>query len=493
MAARMTEDGLVTRRGRLIGWDELLGVHFTLKGAEVLTTSGSVAVDRDTGLAVEQRIAPWEAERAAWAEAQTEQTRAGWLGLRPDARITAVPDRSSMVANIGCFTAPAVLLAVVLAGLGWNLGLALLLLAWALGMLRMLSSLRTNQRPWTVDITGLTIGSRHLSWSELRDWSDLAAPANQKAATSISLASLWGDRWLTATAGEQHVLRQALRRWHAESRQAVPQPEGSGQQFSSVSGWTRWVVTGEGLWQVTRWRAHLTPWSEIVAVRQQGPLPELLLTSGRRRPLWMVVGGKRLAELIDQRLAGGEPLVDEQGQLRAAAIERWLGVEPGGSLQCRLSVWRGSVLGIVAIVLLAMMLAGYTPGIGILAGQLPALVLALWAVATSVSSVQADAQGLSVRRRGRREYYAWSEIVSTDTRGHSHLIHTARGMIRLAASARGAGLVMGVIERILDARAAGAALPDRAPLPDTALTRLTGTEPASDDRALSISERPEDD
>ncbi|MBI5833576.1 MAG: hypothetical protein HZB16_14850 [Armatimonadetes bacterium] len=482
MRARLTDDGLEASGGRVIGWEQMLCVHFTRGGAEVLTTSGSVRVDLETGLAVELRIAPWEVQRAAWARAQSVETRAGWLGLLPDARITVAPNRASTAVTLGCAAPMALAFGILLAGTGWNLLLLLYALGCAVSLVRMAIAARQEQVAWTLDVDGVTVGQQRIGWAEMRDCGELPAPLATGPSSALSLTSVLGDRWLSTTAGEQHLLRAALRRWHTEGRQAVPQPDGAAQQFAVLPGWSRLVVDDAGLWWVSRWRARLVPWRRIKAVRQQGALPELLLASGRRCSLAWVVGAKRLAAMIDQRLAGGEPMVDAQ-------IERWLGVTPGGALVCRLSPWHGVGLVALPLLLLAIPWSGFTSGVGLIAGLAPSLALALLAVLSSARSVRADAQGLSVRRRGRREYYAWSEIERVTSTDRTHVISTTRGPVKLASSARGAGLVVGIIQRILDARSGGAALPDRAPMPETALSRLTDTEPPTDDRALSISER----
>ncbi|MBI5833575.1 MAG: hypothetical protein HZB16_14845 [Armatimonadetes bacterium] len=491
MRAAVSDQGFVTSRGRVIAWDQVFYVRYGWRGAVVYTAAGSFRVDRATAEQTEQRIAPWEAERAAWVEGMSPEQRAEWLGLAPGETVTLKANRTGLVVLAALGVAMFLAMAVAAAATRGSSVFVFMLAMVAALFVAIGVNMRWSVSDWVVGEEGFVVRGKLTRWSELRDYHCFLSTM-APTATSMALLSTQGDRTIINQSPEAQQVHRALLRWEAERSLAVPAPPGAGRFYPSSLGRRGIYVNDDGLWDIKRGRAELAPWSTVKGVRWLGHAAEIVLSGGRRITLARIMGGNRLAEAIDQRLAAGESVVDTDGQLRSDVIERWLGVPPGGAIQCRLSQWVALGLPILLLIMLMGLLAGFRHGGGGVAGQIPQFIIMLAFAVGSARSVQADAQGLSIRRKGKREYYAWSEIESIKPGSYGNIINTTRGPVKLSSMAKNQGLIIGIITRILSARAGGAALPDRAPLPETALSRMTGHESVPQDRGLSLSARDEE-
>lgn len=97
MTCSLTGDGLRLADGRTVPWAKVYHVEWTATGAVVATAAGMLAVDRATGAALEQRLAPWEPLRDAWVESLTDAQRAELAGLPPDRPLGSRTQRADCV------------------------------------------------------------------------------------------------------------------------------------------------------------------------------------------------------------------------------------------------------------------------------------------------------------------------------------------------------------------------------------------------------------
>lgn len=189
--------------------------------------------------------------------------------------------------------------------------------------------------------------------------------------------------------------------------------------------------------------------------------------------------------------------MDETEQLEPETIEEWLGVEPGGALTCGISRANVSavLIGALALVLLTVVCLTRWPDSAAPLGALAVGLVGSWAVGAlltleclciSARRIRADARGLSVRQRGRHDHFAWSEITAVRARERGWIISTERGDVMYAGITGDHLTVIDTIRRVLAARDAGLTLPSDGPVPDVALSRMTGDEGAEVDRGLSV-------
>jgi hypothetical protein len=181
----------------------------------------------------------------------------------------------------------------------------------------------------------------------------------------------------------------------------------------------------------------------------------------------------------------GVGLADDHS-LPPAMIEAWLDVAPDTGWY-----WRDDRLGCMptvvagSVALGAWMMEwrpGYWLAVAALVGQ---VINELW-VGRMGHEVSADGLGLTQRRRGRRTACAWADVTAIRAHRNGWTITYNGGTMDLGADQRAWQLAT-VIDRILNARAAGHGLPAEAPLTDTALSRAGGATEA-DDRSLSVAE-----
>lgn len=493
MNATLTAEGLARTDGRQVAWSDLYHVEWTATGGLVATADGVLTVDRPTAAALEQRLTPWEAERDAWVDGLDDAERAAWVGLGPDEQLVArqKPGMAWLAGIMWLFAA----LFVPFLFLGEAFGVVMFLLCGSLfGALGWLVWRQHVGADLTLSAQGLTLGRmrpRRLRWSALRAAAEQRVAVQGRATNShLVLFTRGGRETVKDQYRDGERLRAGLRQALVARVEAVPRATEAGRFAPSFR------YPGQGLWLdddglvvVEHETSRRIAWSAMRPLQWLASGPEL---SWGQRPLKLreYASGEDLAHLIDARLGGDAPLVDAAGDLRDEAIERWLGVAPGGALRCGLQPWKlwGCGLGLcgaLALVVLLTIAGGHGSG-----GSIQGLVyaaLAFGAMVRSARSVDADARGLSVRRRGRREYYAWSEIESVTEDQYEWRIVTGRGTVRLARAATGANQVIGIVRRLLAMRETGAQLPSDLPTPENAISRMGAPVAEGVERGLSVS------
>jgi hypothetical protein len=486
MTGRASDDGLTLANGRRVAWDDVYHIEWTAKAALVACVAGVVRVSRADGEAIERRTAPWEAQRDAWAAGASEEQRRHWAAL-PEGDMAVSKQRwgptvgaASMLLFAGLLGALGLVVPFIRPVLLMEAGLFALFGVWLW---------RFSVGPDIArDTAGLTFGRRRphrLLWSELRDCGEILANLKDtKDPSHLMLLTRRGRRSIPRGYRDGQALRDGLRAALAERAEALP---ATGAGWFAPSLWR----PGQGLWLdddglvlVQRRRSQRFTWAEL-----RPPVWHAwgakLRAGNRTLKLVKYANGQRLAEAIDQRLAADTELLDADGELRREVIERWLGVPPGGALRCGLQRWKVWGCGlIVAGMIGTIALTHFASGL------LSNVFIYGWLFVTmlrSARSIQADAQGLSVRRGRRREYYAWSDILAVEQKGFDWRITTRQGVLRLATPASGQDKVIGIIKRLLAMRERGLVLPGDAPLPETALSRLGAARPESLERGLSVS------
>ena len=481
MSARLTEDGLVTGDGHRLPWDQILALDYTRRGAWLATTRGLIWVKRAVAAEVERRIEPWRADLP---------DPGCPLPLAPDERITLRTDTRSRATAV-----MALVPTIIGAGLCYSANLPVFgLVMLCFGLAATLLSLRECS-DWQLDAEGISAGPwprRRVAWRDVlayRESFGIAGPAERL----LVLQTRSGPLRLRPNEASGAAI-DAFRRWHEARRAARPEAVRYCDYFASTQARRGLAIGPDGLWSVWRHGARHAAWSEVQSVAWEGQSSHIAIAGGRGVGLREYLAAAELATLVDQRLGGAHLQPARDTTISAEVIERWLGVEPGGAVSARGLTWSqaGQVL-LAAIMLVTLWFAVST---GRAAGLWYALFLlpqALGILALSLSvagSVRADAQGLTVRRWRRRRLVPWSAVMGVRYTGFSVSIDTQAGEVLLGSSAA-AKAIAGAAERVLEARSLGIAAPSTGPLPDTALSRLTGSEP-TEDRALSLAERNED-
>lgn len=493
MQGQVTDDGVRLSSGRQLSWDQVYYVDWTAKEARLATAAGVVSVSRADGDRAERRLAPWEAERDAWVREAGEQRRLEWAG---------VTSGKSATARQGCATPAVVLLLWVLVGvllfsaimIGDAAGaLVMGTFAVALGTIPLLMGRALLGPTVTRDADGLRLGglrARRIRWADLRHSDEVRQPTNDDwSATRLVIQTRQGRIELPPDYKDGEALRAGLRQALADRAKAVP----TGRRRGLFAPSRR--RPGQGLWldrdglaQVRAKRVTRNGWSRL-GEPVWGATGARLSVAGRPMKLTAYLRADRLAHAIDKRRAGDEPLVDATGQLRAEAIERWLGVKPGGALRCRLSPWMlwgcgAATLAVAAFLIWCIATDQRVRNVGQVLGMMIAIFLSMLG---SARAVEADARGLSVRRGRKREYHAWSDIASLGETRHDWVIATTAGEVALSRVARGADRVIGIVKRILAMRDRGAALPSQAPMPEVALSLARDRGERDAARGLSVS------
>ncbi len=249
-------------------------------------------------------------------------------------------------------------------------------------------------------------------------------------------------------------------------------------------------VQPEGLVEGFRRGRTVTPWTEVYGVERHDSYAVIRLAGRAVRIDDRFGDWRRLADLVE----GYSPAV--RGDLRGREvapeqIAEWLGIPVDGVLFCRLKMGRGCGWALLALGLL-MLIGCFAGGSSGAVGGLTQVVVIGLAVLFSADQIRADVHGLTCREKGRPQRYAWSEIERVDRSGSNGLVvHTTRGKFTIASAVGNFAALARCLDHVTGARGAGAVLPSEAPMPEGALSRLTGdVEPA--DRAISIV-RPGDD
>ena len=494
MRGQVDDNGVVLAGGRRLGWDHVYYVDWTASDARLATAAGVVTVSRADGDRAEQAVAPWEAERDAWAREASEARRRDWAGLTSTSSLTSRQGWGyTFLVGFLWLIPPGLLLGALASGDGVLMAIALIL-GLMLGPLAVYLQHRTIGPNITRDAAGLRFGglrSLRLKWAELRASGEVPMPTNDNMdATHLVLLTRRGRLVVRDGYKDGEAMRLGLRRALAERDAAVPATARGGLFAASLGrpGQGLWL-DDSGLTMVGARGVRRVSWARLKSP-VWGIYGPVLDAGGRKLRLLRYQGGEALAQAVDHHLADEEPIVDERGELRAEAIERWLGVKPGGALSCRLSpalVWGcGLFLLMIAVGFVLVLANGDGPHGNFY--QLGIIIAMFFSMLGSARAVDADAKGLSIRRGKRRDYYAWSEIVALKANRNDWTIITERGNVKLSRVARGQDRVVGIIRRILSLRDQGAQLPDAAPTPEVALSlaRDRGDQQAAE-RGLSVS------
>jgi hypothetical protein len=493
MRGRLTDDGLVVADGRQLGWDEIYHVAWTADAALAATAAGVVKVSREAGDVIERRIAPWEAERDAWAEAAGEEQRRRWAALPAGDQAVSEQRLGPTLNALSFWIASAFCLGLGLLidePLVWYALLPMSVMCAALGAFFW----RVLVGPdITRDTQGLIFGwrrPRRVAWSELRACVDSSIKRKGRGdITWLTLLTRRGPFFVKNGYRDGEALRAGLNAAAAERAAAVP-AGGRGWFAPSLRrpGQGLWL-DDEGLVVVAHHGSRRWPWASLRPPTWV-PFGSTLAVGDRTLKLGWYAESQRLAEAIDQRLGGDEELLDDAGELKREVIERWLGVPPGGAMRCGMSRWRSGGCGLVlAALLLASAALAYSRSFSFIQMIQPIIMLLtmLVAMVRSPRSVLADAQGLSVKRGRRRESYAWADILAAELGKQGWCITTRQGQLDLAWQAKGQAKVIGIIKRLLAMRERGAVLPGDAPLPETAISRMAVPLAESVERGLTVS------
>ncbi|MBI5833577.1 MAG: hypothetical protein HZB16_14855, partial [Armatimonadetes bacterium] len=383
--------------------------------------------------------------------------------LAPGESVVVETDRASELSSLGLATLPT----LAVSGLveGWRgvvFVLGLMALGWALYWL-----LVRTDTDWVLDEDAVRAKGwrgKRVGWSDVLGYGDdlERSPMTQR---KMVLLTRRGRLVTKPPMGQSHAVRRSFERWQAE-RLARAGGVARHHYFPSMRRAGGLAVGDEGLWLVRRWGSRRIGWDQVQGVRWYRQAAGLALAGGRGVSLLDYLGAQDLAVLVDARLGGPRPTTVDGKLVSAQAIERWLGVPPGGAVVCRP---KASALALVAGVFVLTALAVVTGLQGKGWGML--------------------AQGLTVGRRGRRRRVPWSDVEARLPGVGSQVIDTAQGPIRLPFWLTHRDALAGIVDRLIEARSGGLKLPGAAPIPDAALSRLTGVERSTDDRALSISER----
>ncbi len=487
MRVRVGGDGLIVRRWRritVVPWAEVFFIDWRRRRCWVVTAQGAFSVDRATAEAIERQIAPWEAERDAWVESLPAEHRAGWLGLRPGEQwvgrsSAADRRRQSPWLGVSAFALLASLpYLTLLPAVVWGP----LVATAALGLAHALLGTRAR-----ADASGV----RSAPWAHFQ-WSDIRSLTADRADLQGEMLTVWTrrGRWSWPVAHEGLAdLRQAVERCCAERLAAVPAPERAGRAAAPTGLARTWLwLDEERLWLLTpgravSWPLGRMPYFEWRPHRARLAIPPVAF--------WQLHGGNALADELARRLGRDQPQPAEAAALPPEVIEEWLGVPPGGSLVCRVDPRRHPwVLVGAALYILCQVMEAISIGWLFAISQMSVLLAVCgpaYLLLRGAREVQADGRGLSVRFRGRRECYAWSEVTGIAPGRHGSAITTTRGTVSLSTHALEYDRLVSVVQHVLAARHAGRALPDDQPVPESALSRLTGDEGASAERGLSVS------
>jgi hypothetical protein len=239
----------------------------------------------------------------------------------------------------------------------------------------------------------------------------------------------------------------------------------------------------EGLTEVLRGGERTTPWRLVQSVVWQH---DHAIVNLNGRQLRVGVHFADWQELVHDIEAwaphAAQPRGD--GQVDAESIAEWLGIPVDGELVCRMGLSRGWLWAAAVACLGLLILIGIAAegNIGAFV-QVPIMVFIMLACA---ESVRADVHGVSLRVKGKPQRYAWSEIESCVSDGYRWTCKTARGSFSISTSIRNAKPLIKALQQVVAARNAGFELPDEVPMPEGALSRLSGgSAPEAVERGLS--------
>jgi hypothetical protein len=226
------------------------------------------------------------------------------------------------------------------------------------------------------------------------------------------------------------------------------------------------------------------PWTEITSIGADGCWLDIRCHDRRFQVgYWSAPAALE----VSRKLRGYWHTIAPLGQASPEQIAEWLGIEPDGALRCDVLPW-----------LWLVFFGGLAFSIAIFVWDFPSFAFSLvgWVMQFTVYSglallgltrVRADVDGLTVRRFGRRRYYAWSEIDGIGKGFWGTVVRTTRGQFTVPIHLPGSQRLLTAIGKVIAAREQGWRLPSTAPVSDTALSRLTGEAEVSE-RGLSVAE-----
>ncbi|HAZ62049.1 MAG TPA: hypothetical protein DCZ72_00330 [Armatimonadetes bacterium] len=498
MQGTVTEQGLTLADGRRLGWDDVYHVDWTEKEAVIATAVGMVRTTRADGRRAEAKIAPWEAQRDAAMDAADERTIAQWTGA-PPGRVHVQPFKVGRVwVILGRVAA-----SLVAIGLGVGTLLfgrhgvdSVLVLALSVSLLMLHLLWPQLYARLTRTPTDIQLDARRIPWRDIRR-AYVSFQQDQGSATlqlhtrhgRVELApgyQGWAEACDQISAAATYRTGAAA----ADLSRGVFAPD----LLSTYRG--LWL-DGRGLTVINRNSVKQYPLSSLDAPEwtTSGPV---IRADGKDVGTLMKLDSGLLAQELERRLGiERQEIATAAGDLRPEMIERWLGVAPGGVLHCRKhsSAIVGTLL-VVGLCCGVAYLVAVRDGIDAFSIVSAIAVLALLLIMpanilTSARRIDADAQGLTVRRGRQRARYAWADLTDIKSSSFETIITTARGdVIRLSDFSSGSKRVRGLVRRLLSVKDTGVSLPSTAPIPDTALT-VTPARPATADAGLSVAPAPQ--
>lgn len=219
-------------------------------------------------------------------------------------------------------------------------------------------------------------------------------------------------------------------------------------------------------------------WDTIQAVDETSNSLVVRTSGGELRISNDLPAAFHLAEQLRRNL--GEPPA-EQTELSASQLETWLGLAPGEvwttGLQPRARFGIGA--GLVGAGLVVMLNAGSPFQVWMLCVALSWVVTLLPQVA---QPLEISAWGV---RKGKRFAAAWDDVIGSRLTDGECTLRTVHGEISFGGAH--ARAVHDAVQRLLEAKQAGAVLPRLADIPDSAISRAESVE-MSAERGIS---RPE--
>lgn len=247
----------------------------------------------------------------------------------------------------------------------------------------------------------------------------------------------------------------------------------------------RIVIATEGLVEQYGSKTLTTPWDEVYGVTWQ-PDRVLVKLAGRTVSFDARFGDwRRLGQEVESRAYWLQPSA-RHTEIGPDELAGWLGIAPGGTLNCDLGKRR--LWGWAIILLFVLIAVGSAAGGS--GGNVGSFVYLLGlgiALLVSADHIRADAQGITLRVKGKPRTYAWAEIQSISGNGNQWVVTTDDGKFSIASSMRNVQGLVKALQHVAAARSAGAELPDERPVSETALSRPGAPVVAEDglERGLS--------
>ncbi|HAZ62050.1 MAG TPA: hypothetical protein DCZ72_00335 [Armatimonadetes bacterium] len=504
MQGTVTDQGLTLADGRRVGWSDVYHVDWTEKEAVIATAVGMVHTARADGLRAEAKIAPWEAQRDAAMDAADPLTAAEWTGA-PPRRIHVQPPKLGRVGQfvvrlLNSLAVTAMIVAILVVNRdAWGpaaVVMFVVMLVVSLVVIWVVSAPRLTRTP-----TGIQLNARRIPWRDIQRADLITIRTNKQTVTFLQLQTRQGriglpkayQNWLELCDEVRAAVTYRTRAAAADLARGVyaPMPT-SADHGLWLDGRGLSVIKGDSVKQY--------PLSSLQAPEWTGDGPTIR-AGGKDVGAETFFDSGLLAQQLERRLGIElQEVTTAEGDLHPEVLERWLGVAPGGVLRCRLHT--AAIAGGLLVAGLGFWFARSMATIGGRADpesigvalQIGIIVLiGLSALLGSARRIDADAQGLAVRRGRQRALYAWADLTDIKSYSFETTITTASGdTIRLSRWASGSKRVLGLVRRLLSVKYSGVSLPSTAPIPETALTVTpAGPATASAEGGLSVAPAPQ--